>query len=100
MRDIRLVIQSKSRSWWRWRGCYKERVSELELVDDGLGELLRRRLAARVSRQGLALGKRGKGGLLDPVGILAEIHVPEHHHGAEEEGGGVGQALAGDVGSG
>lgn len=57
-------------------------------------------LAAKVTGERLALGKGGEGGLLDPVGVLGQVHVPQHHHGAEEEGGGVGEALAGNVGGG
>lgn len=57
-------------------------------------------LAPKVASQSLALGKRVEGGLLNAVGVLAETHVPQHHHGAQEKGGGVGKALAGDIRSG
>jgi hypothetical protein len=48
----------------------------------------------------LALGKNVKDGLLDSVGLGVETHVLQHHDGGEEESGGVGKALAGNVGSG
>lgn len=55
-------------------------------------------LAAEIAGEGLALGEGVEGGLLDPVGVLVQVHVPQHHQGAEEQGGGVGQGLAGNVG--
>lgn len=72
----------------------------LQLGDDGGGVLVGLGLAAQVAGQGLALGEGGEGGLLDAVGVVAEAHVTQHHHGGEQQGGGVGEALAGDVGGG
>jgi len=71
-----------------------------ELVDDGLCEFLCGRLSAQVTRQGLALSQSSKCRLLDSVGVRVKAHVPQHHHGTEQQSGGVGKALAGDVGSG
>jgi hypothetical protein len=48
----------------------------------------------------LALGKNIKDGLLNSVGLGVETHVLQHHDGGEEESGGVGKALASNVGSG
>lgn len=48
----------------------------------------------------LALGKNIKDGLLDSVGLGVETHVLQHHDGRKEESGGVGKALASNVGSG
>lgn len=48
----------------------------------------------------LALGESLEDGGLDLVGVLEETHVLQHHDGGKEESGGVGKALAGDVGSG
>lgn len=72
----------------------------LQPRDDGLGVLVGLGLAAKVAGQGLALGEGIKDGGLDAGGVLGETHVSQHHDGAEEEGGGVGQALAGNVGGG
>ena len=36
--------------------------------------------------------------VLDPVSERVELHVSQHHHGREEQRGGVGQVQAGDVG--
>lgn len=57
-------------------------------------------LAAEITSQGLALGEGVEDGLLDLVGLGVESHVAQHHDGAEEEGGRVGEGLAGNVGSG
>lgn len=57
-------------------------------------------LAAEITGESLALGEGVKDGLLDAVGVLVEAHVTKHHDGREQEGGGVGEALAGNVGGG
>lgn len=72
----------------------------LELVNDGASELVGLGLAAEIASQVLALGEGIESGLLDFVGILAEAHVPQHHHGAEKKSRGVGKTLASDIGSG
>jgi len=48
----------------------------------------------------LALSQGIKCRLLDAISILVEAHVPQHHHGAEEKGSGVGKVLASDIRSG
>jgi hypothetical protein len=48
----------------------------------------------------LALGKHLEDGALDVVGVLVEVHVPQHHHGTEQQRSGVSQLLAGDIGRG
>lgn len=57
-------------------------------------------LAAQVTGQVLSFGQRGESSLLDSVGVLGETHVSQHHHGAEQQGGGVGLALASNIGGG
>lgn len=69
----------------------------LQPRDDGAGVLVRLGLTAEVAREGLALGEGIEDGRLDAGGVLVQAHVSEHHDGAEEEGGGVGEALAGNV---
>lgn len=56
-------------------------------------------LAAEIASQGLTLGEGVEDGLLDLVGLGVESHVTQHHDGAEEKGGRVGEGLAGNVGS-
>jgi hypothetical protein len=48
----------------------------------------------------LALSKNIEDGLLDLVGLGVETHVLQHHDGGKEKSGGVGKALASNVGSG
>ena len=48
----------------------------------------------------LALGQGVEDGLLDVVGVVVETHVLQHHDGREQQGGGVGEALASNVGGG
>jgi hypothetical protein len=70
----------------------------LQLLDNGGGVLAGLGLAAQVTGQGLALGEGVEDGPLDAVGVVVETHVPQHHDGAEQQGSGVGQVLAGNVG--
>lgn len=72
----------------------------LQPADDGVGVLGSLGLAAEIAGQSLALGHGVEDGLLDESGLVGETHVTQHHDGAEEESGGVGQALAGNVGGG
>ena len=72
----------------------------LQLGNDSAGVLVGLRLSAQIASQGLSFRQGIKSGLLDPVRELVELHVPQHHQGAEQEGGGVGEGLAGDVGGG
>ena len=58
------------------------------------------RASAQVTSQGVSFRQGCKGSLLDPVRVLVQVHVPQHHQGAEQEGGGVSQGLASDVGGG
>ena len=39
-----------------------------------------------------------EGGPLDLVRVLVKVHVSQHHHAGQQQRGGVGQVLAGDVG--
>lgn len=48
----------------------------------------------------LAFGNRLEDGLLDVVGVVAETHMPQHHHGGEEQSRGVGKLLALNIGRG
>lgn len=57
-------------------------------------------LSTQVASQGLALRKGIKCGLLDPVSIVGEVHMSQHHHGAEKKSGRVCEALAGNIGGG
>lgn len=74
--------------------------ASLELGDDGIGVLRGGGLATKIASEALALGQSLEDGLLDADGVVGETHVPEHHDGREEEGGGVGLVLASDIGSG
>lgn len=57
-------------------------------------------LAAEITSQSLALSQGVEDGLLDLVGVVVEAHVAQHHDGAEQQGSGVGKALASNVGGG
>lgn len=57
--------------------------SNLQLLNDGTGVLVGLGLAAEITGQGLALGEGVEDGLFDPVGVVVEAHVAEHHDGAE-----------------
>lgn len=74
--------------------------SNLQLLNDGTSILVGLGLAAEITGQGLALGQSVKDGLFNLVGVVVEAHVAQHHDGAEQQGGGVGEALAGNVGGG
>lgn len=84
----------------REKGSLNPAFFLLELGDDGVGVSRGRGLAAEVTGDGLALSNGREGGLLDAGSVLVETHVTEHHERREEESGGVGEALAGNVGSG
>lgn len=71
--------------------------SNLQLLNDGTGVLVGLGLAAEITGQGLALGQGVEDGLLNLVGVVVETHVAQHHDRAEQQGGGVGKALAGDI---
>lgn len=45
----------------------------------------------------LSILNRGKARGLDPRGVVRKPHVTQHHHGAEQQGRGVGHVLARDV---
>jgi len=45
----------------------------------------------------LALSQGIKRRLRDAISILVEAHMPQHHHGAEEQGSGVGKVFASDI---
>lgn len=47
----------------------------------------------------LALGKHLEDGLLDVVGVVGEAHMPQHHQGGKEQGRGVRELLARNIGS-
>jgi hypothetical protein len=57
-------------------------------------------LSAQIAGEGLSFRQGIKSSLLDPVSVLVETHVTQHHHGAEQKSGGVGKTLASDIGSG
>lgn len=54
----------------------------------------------RRTETNLLLSDGVKTGRLDPAGVLVEPHVTQHHDRAEQQGGGVGQVHASDVGGG
>lgn len=72
----------------------------LQLLDDGSGVLAGLSLAAKITSESLALSEGVEDGLLDASGLLGETHVTQHHDRAEEKSGGVGETLAGNIGSG
>lgn len=47
-----------------------------------------------------ALSKGIHNGLVDALGVTVETHVLQHHDGGKKEGSGIGEVLAGNVGSG
>lgn len=73
------------------------RSHHLQPGDDSASVLVGLGLAAEITGEHLALGERVEDSLLDAVGVGVERHVPKHHDGAEEQSGGVGKALAGDI---
>ena len=98
---IAFVVQSKSRRPFPVHVYNRETAGGyLKPGDDGLGEILGRRLAAQVARQRLSFRQSIKGRTLDTVGVLVQAHVAQHHQRRQEQSGGVGEALAGDVGGG
>lgn len=54
-------------------------------------------LAAKITSEHLALSKGIEDSLLNSVCVLVEAHVAQHHDGAEQQGGGVGQGFSGNV---
>lgn len=71
----------------------------LKAGDDLLGEV--RGGSVTLEVLGDVLLARGQGlqsSLLDLVGVLVEAHVTKHHNRREQEGGGVGETLTGDIG--
>ena len=38
-----------------------------------------------------------KDGLFNVVGVFEQVHVPQHHHRGQQQGGRVGQSLSGDI---
>lgn len=69
----------------------------LHLVQDGLGELLCRGLAAHVAGADLAVGDDGVDGLGDAVGVVVEAEVAQQHAAGQDQRRGVGLVLALDV---
>lgn len=69
----------------------------LHLVQDGLGELLRRGLAAHVAGADLAVGDDGVDGFGDAVGVVVEAEVAQQHAARQDQRRGVGLVLALDV---
>ena len=68
----------------------------MDTITDGLGELGALGVAAQVT--GADAGADGvEAGALDAVGMLHQVQVAQHHNGGQQQGGGVGQILAGDV---
>ena len=68
----------------------------LDTITDGLGELGALGVAAQVT--GADAGADGvEAGALDAVGMLHQVQVAQHHNGGQQQGGGVGQILAGNV---
>jgi hypothetical protein len=90
------VVGGRSLSRYGMR-AFRRRHGYLQLGNNGRGVLAGLGLAAQVAGQSLALGQGVEDGLLDAVGVVVETHVPQHHDGAEQQGSGVGQVLAGDI---
>lgn len=74
-----------------------EQLLRLHRAQNGPGKLVSSRVATHVSRPGLALGNHIVHGLGDPVGVVVETKVTEHHAGTEDERSRVGLVLALDV---
>jgi hypothetical protein len=79
-------------------GNHESNISDLQLGDNGVGVLVSLGLATEIASESLALSEGVEDGLLNAVGVGVEVHVPQHHDGAEEQSGGVGEALASDIG--
>jgi len=77
-----------------------ETKANLQLADDGVGELGVGGATAEITSQDLAVSNDLEGGLLDLVSELVQAHMTEHENRGEEEGSGVGLVLASDIGSG
>lgn len=80
----------------RWRSV----GGALQLGTDLVCELGALGAATEVSSEVLALLDGLKGGAFNLVGVLVELHVAQHHHRGQQQGGGVGQVLAGNIRSG
>lgn len=59
-------------------------LHSLHLVEDGLGELVSRVLAAHVARADLALGNDGVDSLGDSVCVIVEAEVTEEHASGQD----------------
>lgn len=72
-------------------------LNSLELVEDGLGELVGGGGAAHVGSADLTLGDNSVGGLRDAVSMLIETEVSQQHAARQEHSSGVSLVLALDV---
>lgn len=72
-------------------------LSLLHLVEDGLGELVGRAVAAHVAGADLALGNHSVDGAGDAVGVVVEAEVAQEHAARQDQSAGVGLVLALDV---
>lgn len=72
-------------------------LNSLELVEDGLGELVGGGGAAHVGGADLALSDNSVGGLGDAVSMLIEAEVSQQHAAGQEHSSGVRLVLALDV---
>lgn len=80
--------------------CIAESVSlgsGLELLEDGLGEVLGGGVTTNIGSGDLLIGQDTVDGIREGVGVLAETDVTEHHGTGEEHGGGVSDVLVLDV---
>lgn len=75
-------------------------ATRLQARNDSLSVLVGLGLTAKVTSEGLAIGEGVEGGLLDAGSVVVETHVLQHHDGGQEQGSGVSESLASDVGSG
>lgn len=72
----------------------------LQLTYDRSRILVRLRLSTQIASERLPFCQRAKDGLLDLISVLVQVHVPQHHDGAEKQRGRISKRFAGDVGCG
>ena len=71
-----------------------------EITGDGLKQVSDGNATGSCFPTYLALCENGENGLFNLAGVLGETHVLQHHDTRQKQSGGVGESLAGNVGSG
>lgn len=75
-------------------------IRRLQLGTDLVRELGALGTAAQIAGEVFALLDGLEGGTLDFIGVRVELHVAQHHDRRQQQGSGIGQVLAGNIGGG